>query len=168
MSIAVSVVVKPSRLLFALVAGICLGAAAIGALVGLGAVGELPSWLRAICAVFCIFLALTEFIRAARRRKTFHVDISGTGQIRLRFGSVTAAVHRNIALQESVGEGLLVKLLADSTIWPHFLLLRLCAEDESVHIVPILSDCLPKESFRAVSVACRWIAAHNLTQQSHI
>ena len=167
MSIAVSVVVKPSQSLFIIVAGICLGAALVGLLIGLGAVGELQTWLRTLCAGFCISLALAGLIRTARRRKTYRVDISGTGQIRLR----AAGIAQLPAMQPASGpadEGLLVSLLADSTIWPRFLLLRLRAEDGSVHIVPILHDCLPEESFRAIAVACRWIAAHNLIQASHI
>ncbi|MFI4938735.1 MAG: protein YgfX [Burkholderiales bacterium] len=161
MSIAVSVVVKPSRLLFILVAGICLGAALVGVSVGLGVVGELPVWERTLYAGFCIFLALAGLVRTARRRKTFHVDISGTGQIRLRAEGQSLSFAR---MQEPNDDGLLVKLLADSTIWPRFLLLRLRAEDGRIHIVPILHDCLPEEPFRAISVACRWIAAHNFVQ----
>jgi len=41
------------------------------------------------------------------------------------------------------------------------LLLRLQADNGDKWVVPILTDCVSRDEFRALSVACRWIAAHN-------
>jgi toxin CptA len=148
-----------------LVAGQCMGVALIGILIGLGDIGELPVWWRAICAVFCVLLAFSGLVNTIRRRRTYHVDISGAGQIRLRTDNIGQRELSARRSQEPSGDEFLVRLMADSTIWARFLMLRLQSEDGNVHIVPIFCDCLPQESFRAISVACRWIAAHNLTQQ---
>jgi hypothetical protein len=59
------------------------------------------------------------------------------------------------------GSGEVVQLMADSTIWPGLLLLRLRRQDLRVTSVLILPDCVAADGFRALSVACRWIAAHN-------
>jgi toxin CptA len=154
MSIAVSVVVKPSRLLFALVAAIAAGAALIGVAIGLGAVGSMPFWLRAVTQCLCLLLAFAGLMHAALHRKTYQLDISGVGQIRLRQDT-----PRHNATQEHAK---LVTLQADSTLWPQFLFLRLRTENAAIDTVVVLPDSLPPESFRALAVACRWIAAHNL------
>jgi toxin CptA len=155
MSIATSVVVRPSRLLLTVVGLLCLGVVLVGIVVGFGVVGELPVWQRTLTAASCIALAPVGFLRVASAQKFVRLDISGTGQIRL-----CGAASLPEALAST--EGVLVGLLPDSTIWPRFLLLRLRAEDGKVYVVPIWPDSLPVESLRAIAVACRWVAAHNL------
>lgn len=139
-----------------MVAAICVGVVLIGAALGLGMVGELSVWQRALCALPCILLAPLGFIRTVRVQKTYRIDISGSGQIRL-FPQQTSHADKNPG-----HVGTLVSLLPHSTLWPHFLLLRLRAEDGQVHVLPILPDCVSPDSMRAVAVACRWITAHNL------
>jgi toxin CptA len=63
-------------------------------------------------------------------------------------------------LPSSGSRGEIVRLMTDSTIWPGLLLLRLKSEDQRVTIVNILPDSIHGDGFRALSVACRWIAAH--------
>jgi toxin CptA len=159
MSIATSVVVKPSRLMLALVGVLCLGVVFVGIVIGLGMVGELPTWQRMLFAISCILLAPIGFLRTVRMQKFVRLDISGTGQIRLSNSASRSAARENRVSTST--DGTLVSLLPDSTIWPRFLLLRLQAEDGKVYIVPIWPDSLPAESLRAVAVACRWVAAHN-------
>jgi toxin CptA len=163
MSIAVSVVVMPSRLLLTVVAALCACASAIGGLIGLGMVGELAVLARLVCALLCISLVAAGFVRMMQRRKIHHLDISGSGQISLRIAKSASREMPNIVAETPNADGILVTLLADSTLWPHFLMLRLQDEDGKVHPLPILADSLPAESFRAVSVACRWIAAHRFS-----
>ena len=154
----------PSRWMLTLVAALCVCASVIGGLIGMGLVGELSVLMRLICALLCVILACAGFVNMLRRRKIHHLDISGTGQIRLRL--VVKAASRetlNIAPEAPNADGILVTLLADSTLWPHFLMLRLQDEVGRVHLLPILADGLSAESFRAVSVACRWIAAHRFS-----
>ena len=120
-------------------------------------VGELATPMRFIIAGSCLVAALSGFYWAAQTRKTFRIDISDIGQIRLeeyigagRFSSLAEAAKGNV-----------VSLLPDSALWPHFLLLRLRGEDNQITVLPILRDCVGSEEFRALSIACRWIAAQN-------
>ena len=152
----------PSRSLLTLAVSLCLCAVAVGCAVGLGAVGELPFWLRVVCPIFCVAVACAGFSHLMLQRKIHHLDISGSGQIRLR--SVRCDQQEKTDIAQRNIDGMLVVLLADSTLWPHFLLLRLQDEHGQVHALPILFDSLSTESFRAVSVACRWIAAHRFSE----
>jgi hypothetical protein len=153
MSIAVSAVVKPSRLLLAMSAAICLGSALIGAAIALGMIGEMAPWLRTAIGTVCIVAAADALYRTVRARKTLHIDISGHGQIRLVEHSAGDAAQRAPAE--------LVSLMADSTLWPGLLLLHLQTDDRRRIVLTVLPDSVEEGGFRALAVACRWIAAHN-------
>lgn len=161
MSIAVSVVVKPSRLLLAAVGSMCFGIAIAAGMIGFAKVGELSLYPRLAIAGGCLFAGFSGFYWTVQARKTFHIDISGVGQIRLAEYSALAGVYRqdNWLNQESGGE--VVRLMPDSTIWPYLLLLRLQDERNRIKVLPILRDCIAADGFRALSVACRWIATQN-------
>jgi hypothetical protein len=161
MSIAVSAVVRPSRWLLAAVAVICLCILAVGAAVGFEMVGELPFSSRAIIAGICGGIAVLGFFRAVCTRKTFRIDISGVGQIRLVEDNDAAISSTTGQGPDQRGSGEVVQLMADSTIWPTLLLLRLKGQDRQITQLVILPDCIAADGFRALSVACRWIAAHN-------
>ena len=157
MSIAVSVVVIPSRLLLAAVGGMCIAIAFFAGMIGLAQIGELSGYSRLLVAGSCIAAAFFGFYWVARTRKTFRIDISDIGQIRMEeyigargFSSLTEVAKSNV-----------VKLMPDSTIWSHLLLLRLQGEDNQITVLPILRDCVENDDFRALSIACRWIAAQN-------
>jgi toxin CptA len=159
MSIAVSAVVKPSRLLLVMVGGMCAGVILVGVTVGAGLLGELALLPRAGIAVTCILLALFGFYRTVQTRKTHHIDISGIGQIRLAETSGLAASSSMPSNWHADGE--VVSLMANSTLWPYLLLLRLKTEQQRITVLPILPDSIDEGGFRALSVACHWIAAHN-------
>ncbi len=158
MSIAASVVVVPSRMLFGLVAGLCCGCALLGFAFLLGAIPAISAVLACIVALCCFTLAGFAVRSLRRSRQSWELDISGTGQIRLRRTKPDG--QAGAAEKSATDDGLLVRLLADSTMWPNFLLLRLQDGDGVVHEVAIFPDSLPSDAFRAVSVACRWISAH--------
>ena len=160
MSIAVSVLVPPSRVLFGLCTAMCCGCAALGLAFLLGAVPAISPIFAFIMALCCFALAGLGLRSILRDRQCWQLDISGTGQIRLRRTKFGAQDSDGEAGKSASDDGLLVRLLADSTMWPNFLLLRLQDGDGLVHRVAILPDSLPSDAFRAVSVACRWIAAH--------
>ncbi|MGH8806588.1 MAG: protein YgfX [Noviherbaspirillum sp.] len=160
MSIAVSAIVQPSRLLFAMVGAMSLCAAAVGVAIGAGQLGALPINPRILLSACSIFLAVFGFYHGVRHRKILHIDISGAGQLRLmEVAPAGACTDTNWPHVSKHGE--VVRLLANSTIWPQLLLLRLQADSGKITTVPILPDCVSPESFRALSVACRWIAARN-------
>jgi hypothetical protein len=126
-------------------------------MIGLAGVGELPFYPRLSIAGGCLFAALSGFYCTVRQRKTFHIDISGIGQIRLMEYSGVASPSR-LSGQDG---GETVRLMPDSTIWPYLLLLRLQIGGNRITVLPILRDCVAAEEFRTLSVACRWIAAQN-------
>ena len=152
MSIAVSTVVRPSRLLLAMVGVMCTGIVLAGVLLGLGIVSDLAFWSRATVTGACIGVASTVFISELRRRRAWRIDISADGQIRLM---------QVVGPANSQWTGELVRLMPDSTLWSHLLMLRLQTENGRNSVVPVLPDSVSKGEFRALAVACRWVAAHN-------
>lgn len=165
MSIAVSAVVRPSRLLFGMACVMCCAVVAAAGLVAAGSVGDLAPSARYGTAAACLAGAIFGFCRSVKGRKAFHIDISGNGQIRLTEDYALAGFSRETDRSSGKSAAKEVRLMADSTIWPGLLLLRLRAEDRRVTTVPILPDCLTPDGFKALSVACRWIAAHNDPKQ---
>jgi toxin CptA len=168
MSIAVSSVVKPSRLLRATVGCMCFGAALIGCILGLGQVGNSLLLARVSVAGVCIFLALMGANWIARNKKIRRIDISGAGQIRLTEYQVPEDAVPGTDRMKGPNSGDVVRLMADSTLWPNLLLLRLQAEDRRISVLPILHDSVTADDFRALSVACRWIALHQPSGESKI
>lgn len=160
MTIAVSVTVRPSRILFLMVAAMSLIASVVGFGIGLGYIGELSILYRWPIAAFILFTAVFGFYHGIRHRKLIHMDISGVGQIRLTevCSAGACADPKRPHVRDSSG---VVRLSGDSTIWPHLLLLRLLSDSGKISILPVLPDSVPRDDFRALSVACRWIAAHN-------
>jgi hypothetical protein len=158
MSIAVSAVIHPSRQLRLALALMCLALVA-------GAVktfmdNPLPE--RFLLAGLCILAAFLGFFQSTRKRKTFHIDISGIGQIRLQDYYEVAVSDRPGNPGRKGDGGQLVRLRGDSTLWPNLLLLRLQPESGPPMVLPVLSDSVNAQEFRALAVACRWIAAHNI------
>jgi toxin CptA len=159
MSIAVSTVVYPSRVLLVMVGAMSVAVVAIGIAVAFGQVGELSTTSRLFLATLVIFLAVFGFYHGARHRNPIHIDISGTGQLRLTDVSDSGAcIDTNWPHVRTNGE--VVRLLNNSMIWPHLLLLRLQSESGKMIMLTVLPDSVSRDSYRALSVACRWIAAH--------
>lgn len=154
MSIALSAVIKPSRLLLALVGAQCMLAGLVGALIAGGAVGDLSLPLRALLAASCIAAAACGMLRYYRERCAFRVEIGADGQIRM---AEIAAKNVSKILNSKLVP---VQLLQCTTIWSYLLLLRLRSASGSVRTIAILPDCVSNDTFRVLSVACRWIAAH--------
>jgi toxin CptA len=151
MSIAVSAVVKPSRLLFTAVCGLCLGIAFAGLMVGLGQVGDLSYPVRLSLAIFSVFLACFGVCHTVRHQNPIQLDISGVGRVRLtKFSeSIGSCQEKNWPHVKEDGEA--VRLLSGK-----------------ITVVPVLPDSVSRDAFRALSVACRWIAAHNNSTEHKI
>lgn len=154
MSIAVSAVVQPSRILFWLLVMMCMNLLFIAGLIAGGSMGNLSTEARIALAITCAAIALYAFFRMLTGRRTYEIQISGTGQIRI------AVLQKN---RRSVGDDLMneqaevMHLLPVSTLWSGLLLLHLQNEQKKIHVVAILSDSVQPESFKALLVACRWI-----------
>ena len=154
MSIAVSAVVLPSRFLLVAVGGMCIGITLFAGLIGVGRIGELSKPLSLLISGSCILAAVSSFYRTGRKRKTFRIDISDIGQIRLEEYTGSG----KFSWRAEGAKSNMVNLMPDSTIWTHLLLLRLRGEDDQIKVLPILRDCVDDDDFRRLSIACRWIA----------
>jgi len=159
MSIAISAIIKPSRILDALIGSLACSVLATGAVISAGMVGELSLVSRSLIGACSVFIALSVFYQRTRNRSEFHVHISGLGQIRIaKLRDQSDGMMNNSPLPPV---GAQVRLLPASTIWPWLLLLRLQPEGQPMIVIPIMPDCVSDDTFRALSVACRWLAAHD-------
>jgi len=152
MSIAKSVIVRPSRLLLAMTAAMSACVMLVGILLGLGVATDLVLWVRVVATACCTVMALAGVHDRLRICNAWRVDISSDGQIRLT---------QLPAAEDSSWTGDVVRLMPDSTLWANLLLLRLRTDDGKRMMLPIFPDSVPDGEFRALSVACRWVAAHN-------
>jgi toxin CptA len=168
MSIAVSAVVKPSRCLLAAVLVLCFGILFIGLMIGFGKVGDLSLPMRLSLAIFSVFLACFGVCHTVRNQNPLQLDISGVGQLRVTKMDVPIGSCQEKNWPHVKGGGEVVRLSKDSTIWPHLLLLRLQADNGKITVVPVLPDSVSRDGFRALSVACRWIAAHNNSTEHNV
>jgi len=168
MTIAVSVVVRPSRALLVSVA-VMAGMVVLAALLILFACNQdftLVQHLQ-ISAIATILSGAAVF-RQCQCRKTFHIDISGIGQIRLTQYSGVSIFHKKTDLALDGPCGRLVHLSGDSVLWPQFLLLRLKPEQGATISIPVLMDSVSGSGFASLSVACRWIAAQSTMSREMI
>ncbi|WP_426211395.1 flagellar hook-length control protein [Massilia sp. TWP1-3-3] len=148
MSIALSAVIHPSRLLrLALVAwGAAAGAAALLLVFAQPALCAEPAPL----ALSCAGVALLAWRCALESANARQIDISGPGEIRL-------SVKQSLGAARAFGEPLL--LLPGSTVWPSLLILLLRDNTSGViTVVPILPDSVAAGQFRKIAVSIRWIA----------
>lgn len=133
----------------------------IGVAIGAGKLGNLSAYLRyAVCGILMLASGSGTFY-IFFNRKTFRIDISGIGKIRLVEYNGDSAISPLRVWPDKGGSMGELKLRSDSTIWPYLLLLRLEAADQRIMNLPILRDSTDAENFRALAVACRWIAAQN-------
>jgi toxin CptA len=128
MSIAVSVVVRPSRGLRFAHAGLCCCVMASAAACP-GIVAPLLCLLAGALAWRC-----GQPSAIARR-----LDISGVGHLRL-----AVYQHNDGALR-----------LLGATLWPRLLLLRLSDAAGKVQVLTLLPDCVAPAEWRALALACR-------------
>ncbi len=146
MSIAVSAVIKPSRLLrvaLSLYAGASAGAA-LALVLGPADRFHHP-WPLAFA---CLAVALLAARTAGGAGTTRQIDISGLGEIRL-------TVQHGI----DAGARAALSLLPGSTVWPGLLLL--CLRDPAsgaVTVLLILPDSVAHGQFRKIAVSINAIA----------
>lgn len=170
MSIAVTVVIAPSRCLRILLAG--FGASLLAAACAVGIATPSAFAAAALVAAALLFAGVCVLHAALRPAMVHRIDISGPGQIRL-------TVQQGV--RQDKGTALPARLLPGSTLWPRVLLLRLatsageraggqlsgagdgargwCAWRRLASPAPgctgvvVLPDSVPPETFRALVVA---------------
>jgi len=160
MSIALTVVVLPSRRLRLLAGG--FGVALLAAALAAGVSASPRSAAGAVVAAALLFAGLC-LLHAALRRATVHrIDISGVGRIRL-------TVQQDVRLDAT--DGMPVALLSGSTLWPRLMLLRFGPANEdgvaamgwlarwrAGRCVVVFPDSVAPDTFRALAVALGAVA----------
>lgn len=163
MSIAVSTVVHPSRLLCLARLMFCIGNLVAASFISTGDTNSAS--LSLLSGMVCLVSAIFGIVGLLRIAKARQIDISGLGQIRVTVyrtggsecrdnGSETAARRDRFAL------------MPGSTLWPRLLVLLLRGAEGRVLVLPVLPDSVAPEVFRALSLACRTIAAQGAQGQS--
>lgn len=156
MSIAVSAQVCPSRFFSVCVLGMAALAGITGLLAILGLAGTFSSWGSFVVFVVSLIAAVSFIFLYFHAKKTFLIDISGSGQIRIREDirnvSMRAFFGRQIApdTEEFV-------LARGTTIWPMLLLLRLRSASVRERYFLIFCDSVTEAEFRALYIACSWL-----------
>ena len=135
MSIAVSVIVRPSPGLRLLHAGLCCCVLASAA--------ACPGVLAPLV---CVLAAVCGYVVGRPCGIAIAVDITAVGQFRT-------------ALYQHTGKPL--RLLDGSVVWRGLLLLRLGGAEGGVRSVLVLPDCVSGAELRALTLACRAAAARS-------
>jgi len=130
----------------------------VGAAIGIGMANNLSQCVRVGVALGCIAAVLPVIGHIVQNNNACYVDISATGMISMIIGDSARAptTGGSPRLRRAY------TLLPSSTLWSSLMILNLQAECGAVRSVMVLPDTLSKDQFRALSVACRWIAVHNL------
>jgi toxin CptA len=150
MSIAVSAVVRPSRILRAVVAA--YGLANVAAAFAVGAWRPAGFAAPLLAAALFAIAALFLLHSCAAATKTHRIDISGPGTLRVTVQQ-DMATDGAVAAPAGPPGGFPVALLPGSTLWPQLLLLRLGTEEGAVLLLPVLRDSVSPGVFRALAVA---------------
>ncbi len=150
MSIAVSARIVRSRALAALCSGMA-GVLLLTASVLLSRALLVPA---AVCAIAAAGLALFPLSTA----KACRVDVTDIGQILLT-DTASEVVADRTGIATTTTE--VVQLLGDSTFWSSLMVLRLQSASGRIRSLVLLPDSMDRAAFRALSVACRWIASRS-------
>lgn len=161
MSIAVSAVVTPSRLLAILLqlqSCIAIGVACILAFELI--VIDLSALPRTVLALVSASLGAFGFYHGVVERKAIHIEISNAGLVCLLVDAKSSSCGTEKRPQVKRLKRRM-SLLNDSTLWSFLLVLRL--RDETGKRVVILATPanVGKAQFAALSAACHWILRRN-------
>ncbi len=159
MSIAVSTEIRPSRFFSACIFGMAILMALTGLLVVSELIGTFRFWGR--LSVFAISLVSAAFFIFLHfcSKKTFRVEISGSGKIRLR----EEGDHMPEPVSypgQAVEEADDFYLANDSTVWPMMLLLCLESESGRKKSIMVFPDSVREGEFQALYIACQWLLVH--------
>lgn len=156
MSIAVSVLVKSSKLLRLMVCAIGVLTVFFAILICMDRIGCFPFLSRMVIISVSIVVVVNCIVYLFKPIKTYRIDISNIGQIRL-----TAYFIHDDSHDDHGNNGEIVSMMDGSTLWPSLLLLCLQSDTGRKHILCVLPNSVPSQSFRMLLVACRWIAGHS-------
>jgi toxin CptA len=156
MSIAVSTVVEPSRILLLIVMTMALLSLGISAYFVADISGSTPIFARIAIPVFSLSAAVATWRWIKSYRIPYRIDLSGTGEVRFFPSDI---LSKNVVAPLNDGpDDTLFCLLPTSTTWSSMLVLNLRSATGLSATAIILPDCVTPECFRKLSVACRWIS----------
>lgn len=165
MSIAVSAVVRRSGLLRVALLAMGLFCLCIGMAIGLGMVGTSTMLARSLLGACCMVGAAAALHEIFRPHVDWRIDISGSGQIHMT--SLPARCDSHADPHAGVGDRCAVHcFLPTSTLWSFLMILNLRSAEGTRLTLLLLPDTMTQASFRALCVACHWIAAHNIRAQA--
>lgn len=146
MSIAVSAVIKPSRLLRGVLALYAAANLAVAVFLAWSAPGAFraPVAIAASCLLAAAGAAL-GYASAGKRRR---IDIFGVGEMRVTVQQKLSGT----AVQNGP-----VTLMPGSAIWPGLLMLLVRGEGGATTVVAVFADSVNAGEFRALAVAIRAI-----------
>jgi toxin CptA len=145
MSIAVSALVRPSRIQRLAWGGCGLAQCASALAVGLLAPEQFL--LAPLLALALVGAGTCVLAAAVRRPKTHRIDISGTGDLR-----VTVQQHVD-GRDRAAPPGGAAVLLPDSVIWPMLMLVRYAAPGARPRVLAVWRDSVEPAAWRALAVA---------------
>jgi toxin CptA len=140
MSIAVSAIVRPSRVHRCLLVG--AGLSLFAAALAVGVFTSARFHAAFLQALLLAFAAAVLMHAGSGRAKTHRLDISGTGALVL---TVQQGLRERIAID--------VALLPGSVVWPPLMLLRLESPDGGMRVLPVWRDSVEPGAWRALAVA---------------
>lgn len=157
MSIAVSALLKTPLPIIAAVRIVSSGFLFLAVVVwfGFGIEIELPQKILTITV--CLIAGFSGLFSSRKLVDSFYINIS-------REGDVTFAIASSQLISTEVvtaADPAKAKLLPGTTIWPHFIVLRLSLANGHIVFIPVMKRLVEEHTFRSLSVACKWILRHN-------
>jgi toxin CptA len=149
MPIAVSAIVRPSRVHGCVVAGAGLSLFAAALAVGLFAPGNFQANHFQAAVLAAAGAALMH--AGSGRAKTHQIDISGTDELTL---TVQQGLREPIAAPPSEAG---VTLLPGSVLWPFLMVLRFRDGAARTHVLPVWRDSVGADTWRLLAVAVQAI-----------
>ena len=158
MSIAVSAQVYPSRFFSVCALGMATLTGMTGLLAVSGAAGTFGFWGRFVVFGVSLAAAISFVYLYFHAKKTFWIDISGSGQIRIR-EDIADVSRRAFFGKQIVPDTEDFVLARGTTVWPMLLLLRLQSSSIRERYFLIFYDAVTEAEFKALYTACSWLAA---------
>ena len=162
-SIAISVSIKPSRLLKIALAAMVLLSILVSSSIAFNLVGQLNTVMRSVLTVIGLVAAAKFCAELLKQRHTVALDIRGTGEIKLR--ATLPNVKDDIRAVIDASPAVVCSLAAGSVITPVILVLRLADNHGNINTLLIFTDSVTGDAFRRLSLACRWLVGHQKRQQ---
>ena len=164
MSIAVSAKIAPSRFFMVCTFGMAAMMVLTGFLIVSGQTGTFDLFSRMIVTVICFVSAGFFIFLHFRSKKSFWIDISGSGQIRIREDVRNVSVQ-NFRQEQTVPDAEVFYMVNGSTIWPILLLLHVEFDSKQRKFITIFSDSVNEEALKALYIACQWLVVHQNEKQ---